>query len=111
MAEISEKKTLTFAFWGARLLSVGSRIAAVFATRISRLLIVFIFLFIALYFAYQRAWQPILATAPLPPGVAAKSPQLNTDLLQKINAQRIKRVEAARQQFSVEAILRPPSAQ
>ncbi len=108
MADNTEKKTLNLAFWSTRFFSVGSRIAALFATRISRLLIVSIFIMVALYLSYQRVWQPILATAPLPPGVTAKSPQLNTDLLKEINAQRIKRVEAVRQQFGVEKILQPP---
>lgn len=109
MADNNEKKSLNLALWGTRLLSAGSRIAALFATRISRLLIVTIFIAIALYMSYQQVWKPILATAQLPPGVAAKSPQLNTDLLKEINAQRVKRIEAARQQFGVEKILQPPT--
>ena len=110
MAETKDKKLGSLALWSTRLFSLGSRIAAMFATRLSRLLIIFIFIAIALYISYWQAWQPILATAPLPPGVAANSPQLNTSLLQEINAQRVKRVEAPRQQFAVEAILQPPAA-
>lgn len=108
MANNGNKKVVDLASWGMRALMISSRITAFFATRISRSLIVVIFIFIAGYLAYQRAWKPILATAPLPPGVTVKSPQLNTELLQTINSKRVERAEAARQQFNVEALLRPP---
>lgn len=108
VAEAGDKRAARLAFWSVRLLTFSSRVAALFATRISRLLIILLFVGLGLYVAYRQAWQPVLATAPLPPGVAERSPQLNTDLLKTINTQRVERIESLRHQFAVDTILRPP---
>lgn len=108
MADTPPKKNARLSFWGLRLLTISSRVAALFATRLARVLILLVCILIGAYLSYQRVWLPITATAPLPPGVAEKSPQLNSDLLSIINTQRVERVEAARQRFTVEALFRPP---
>lgn len=107
MIKTSDQRTPDITFWSRRLGQLSSRLAAVVATRISRLLIVLVFIVVALYVSYQQAWQPLVATAPLPPGVAERSPQLNTDLLKHINAQRAERVEARPQQFNVDTLIQP----
>jgi hypothetical protein len=108
MAKDTSKKNARLSFWGFRLLTVSSRVAAFFATRISRFLILLLFVLLSLYISYQQVWRPIVATAPLPPGVTEKSPQLNAGLLEVINAHRVERVETPRAQFNAGSLFKPP---
>lgn len=95
------------AFWGARLATGASRVAAFFAARASRVAIIAIIVAAALYVAYLNVWKTVISTAPLPPGVTARTPELNTDLLSIIHSQRSARIEVPRQQYSVDTVLPP----
>lgn len=108
MAENKEKRDRVLVLISQRLLAISSRLAAFLATQMSRLLIVIVFVGLALYLAYGRAWRPISETAPWPPGVSEASPKLNTDPLQTIKSQRVERTEAVGRQFQVGSLLQPP---
>lgn len=107
MADRPDKPVSDITLWSLRAWQAVSRLAALAAARVSRLLIIVLFVVVAIYLSYQRVWRTIGATAPLPPGVAERSPQLNTDLLKNINTQRTQRVEAAPHQFNVETLIQP----
>lgn len=108
MADNKDKRDKVLVLVSHRLLAISSRLAAWLATQMSRFLIVLVFVGLALYLAYGRAWRPISATAPWPPGVTEASPKLNTDLLQTIKSQRVERTEVVGRQFQVGSLLQTP---
>ena len=95
MTAMTNTKTKQVSVWGHRLVATSSRVAAFFATRTFRFLIVLMFLALSLYISYRHVWQPLISSAPLPPGVGERMPQLNAELLNQINTQRLQRVEAS----------------
>ncbi|PIT98520.1 MAG: hypothetical protein COT71_00270 [Candidatus Andersenbacteria bacterium CG10_big_fil_rev_8_21_14_0_10_54_11] len=75
------------------------RVAVAAAAPLPRVLLLLVFLILLGWLMYQSVWQQLSAPAPLPAGVSAEDPQLNTNLLRTIAAQREERVRRPRLQW------------